>query len=182
MKNQIYNQTSLFGPLYRYLVVISPPEQIKSDVAKIKRELNTVVNIGEKNQHSIAHITLVDKLTDDSNFTETIAQLIASQKPFPIKINGWKIFDHRHSVTLYLDVENSELILPLMRFMKSSSKSPHISLAKRIPHETLEKLSAYLQDFTYTNEWMCSEVVVLRKLVEDKDQTYKESFRISFKE
>lgn len=48
-KKRIYNQTSLFGPLYAYLVVLSPPENVKADVAKIKQELNSLADINDRN-------------------------------------------------------------------------------------------------------------------------------------
>ena len=54
MKKIIYNQVSLFVPLYAYLVIISPPGTVKDDIAKIKRELNLISDIGEQNIHSIA--------------------------------------------------------------------------------------------------------------------------------
>ena len=178
MKKRIYNQTSLFGPLYAYLVVLSPPEKIKSDIALIKKELNDIVDISERNLHSIAHITLTDKLTDDADFAQTIDKLIKLKGSFPVKVKGWKTFDHGHSITLYLNIENPEPIINLMGLLKSSSKSPHISLAKKIPHDTFEKLLPYLENFQYSAEWICNEVNVLRKLMSKKHLGFNESIKI----
>lgn len=178
MKKRIYNQTALFGPLYAYLVVISPPDEVKADIAKIKKELNQISDISERNLHSIAHITLTDKLTDDAEFAETIAGLITPVKPFEIKVDGWNIFDHGHSVTVYLTIENPEPIVDLMTLIKSTSKTPHISLAKKIPHETFDKLRPYLDNLTYSAEWVCNEVNVLRKLMVEKHLGFKESRKL----
>lgn len=178
MMKRIYNQASLFGPLYAYLIVISPPETIKADIAKIKKELNGVMPIGERNLHSIAHITLTDKLTDDSTVTETVSSLLTNQKPFKIKIKGWDIFDHGHSVTLYLRVENPAPVVHMMAMLKSASKSPHISLAKRISRQTYEALLPYLEDLNYSVEWQCKSVTVLRKLMSEKHLGFKDSFVI----
>lgn len=49
MKKRIYNQTALFGELYAYLVVLSPPEKVKADIAKIKKELNHISDISKRN-------------------------------------------------------------------------------------------------------------------------------------
>ncbi len=107
MKKRIYNQTALFGPLYAYLVVLSPPRPVKEAIANIKKELNAISDISDRNLHSIAHITLTDKLTDDTDFADTIEKMTADAQPFSITIEGWKHFDHGHSVTVYLAVRNT---------------------------------------------------------------------------
>jgi 2'-5' RNA ligase len=180
MKKRIYNQTALFGPLYAYLVVLSPPESVKAEIAKIKMALNQIVDINERNLHSIAHITIIDRLTDDADFAETISGLLNSIRPFTIKVKGWNFFDHGHSVTVYLSIENSEPIIELMRLAKSSSKAPHISLAKKISHETFNQLRPYLENLSYSAEWICNEVNVLRKLMSEKHLGFKESIKIPF--
>jgi 2'-5' RNA ligase len=179
MKKRIYNQTSLFGELYAYLVVLSPPETIKADIAKIKKELNEIAPITDHNLQSIAHITLVDKLTDDSSLDETISGLITSVKPFTITIKGWGFFDHGHILTVYLKVDDPEPIVNLMTLVKSPSKTPHISLAKKIPHETFNQLKPYLENLDYSAEWNCTEVNLLRKLMSEKHLGFRESFKIS---
>lgn len=176
MKKRIYNQTALFGPLYAYLVVISPPEKVKADIAKIKKELNQISDICERNLHSIAHVTLTDRLTDDSGFAGTIADLISIAQPFEIKIKGWDIFDHGHSVTVYLAIDNPGPIVKLMELVKSSSKTPHISLAKKISHQTFNTIRQYLENLDYSAEWVCADVHVLRKLMSEKHLGFKESF------
>lgn len=94
MKKRICNQVSLFGPLYAYLVVLSPPKSIKRDIALIKERLNAIADINARNLHSFAHITLVDKLTDDLYFPQTITELVAGTQPFMITTSGWDYFDH----------------------------------------------------------------------------------------
>ena len=178
MAKRIYNQTSLFGPLYAYLIVLSPPQEVKDAIAKIKKDLNAIADITERNVQSIAHITLFDKLTDDADLAATTAEMIAGHKPFSIKTGKWKAFDHGHSVTVVLEIENPEPIVALMEAVKSKARSPHISLAKRIPHATFEKLKPYLEDLDYHAEWPCAEVNVLRKLMSEKHLGFKESFKI----
>ncbi|MFP5439020.1 MAG: 2'-5' RNA ligase family protein [Bacteroidia bacterium] len=178
MKKRIYNQISLFGPLYAFLVVLSPPDEVRAAIARIKKELNALAGITDRNLHSIAHITLTDKLTDDSNFADTVAMLLSGQKSFCVKISGWGMFDHGHSVTVYLAIENPEPIVLLSGLLKSAAKTPHISLAKRIPHETYNRLLPYLQNLNYSAQWQCTEINVLRKLMSEKQLGFKESFKI----
>ncbi len=178
MTKRIYNQTSLFGPLYAYLVVLSPPNAVKDDIAEIKRELNLISDIGERNLHSIAHITLVDKLTDDVSFPEMIEQCVKHTNAFSITIKGWDYFDHGHSVTLFLKIVNPEPITELMEAVKSTVRLPHISLAKKIPHTTFEQLQTYLEKLDYNTAWQCSEVIVLKKLMSEKHLGFKDKITI----
>lgn len=174
MKKRIYNQTSLFGPLYAYLVVLSPPDTVKGDIAKIKSDLNAISDIGERNLHSIAHITLVDKLTDDVLFPETIEEFVNDRKSFFITVKSWDYFDHGHSVTVYLKILNQQAITDLMKAVKSTARSPHISLVKKISHETFYKLRPYFENLNYTAQWNCSEVIVLKKLMSEKHLGFKD--------
>lgn len=180
MKKRIYNQTALFGPLYAYLVILSPPESVKSDIVKIKKDLNAIMDIGERNLHSIAHITLIDKLTDDPDVAKTVTGLITNIAPFSISIKGWNFFDHGHSVTVYLSIEAPAPVINLMDLFKSSSKTPHISLAKKITHDTFNLIRPYLENMDYSAEWLCKEVYVLRKLMSEKHLGFKESFKVPF--
>lgn len=179
-KKRIYNQESLFGPLYAYLVVISPPEKVIEDIARLKKELNSIMGIGERNLHSIAHITLTDKLTDDEAFPHTIGHLLGQQHPFPITISGWGHFDHGHSVTVYLAVENTEPIAELAGLLKANAKTPHIALAKKIPHETFHRLLPYLENLEYRATWTCNGIVVLGKLMSEKHLGFNRPYPIRF--
>jgi 2'-5' RNA ligase len=181
MKKRIYNQTALFGPVYAYLVVLSPPDTIRAAIAKIKRDLDQIADIGERNSHSIAHITLFDKLTDDIDIPGTVAELVRSKKSFTVKVNGWGFFDHGKNVTVYLAIEDPAQITDLVSSLKISSKSPHISLAKKIPYDTFEKLLPYLERLDYSAEWVCDEINVLRKLMSEKHLGFRESFKIALK-
>lgn len=181
MKKRIYNQTSLFGPLYAYLVIISPPEHVKNDIVKIKREMSRIIDLGDKNMHSIPHITLVDKLTDDVYFTETITKLIEDEKPFTIKVSGWNLFDHGHSLTVYLTIIFPHPIVNMMQLVKSTSKTPHLSIAKKISYDDFKKLVPFLNSLNFSAEWVCSEVLVLRKLMSEKHLGFREVFPVTLK-
>lgn len=176
---RIYNQQALFGPLYAYLVVLSPPPQIITDLARFKKEMDALDDIGEANLHSKAHITLTDKLTDDARFHETVAQLLKGQKKFRVKVSGHGFFDHRPKKTLFINVEDHEPIVNLMQQLKIKSGFPHMSLAKKIMPDTFEKLRQWLADFDYHAEWECTEVLVLRKLMSEKQLGFRESFTIT---
>ena len=180
MKKRIYNQTSLFGPLYAYLIVLSPPIDIRNRIKSIKEEMQAIADIGERSVKSIAHITLTDKLTDDTDLAKTITDLTGHQNAFEIKTGGWDYFDHGHSVTIYLKIENPDPVVEIAEKLKSAAKTPHISLAKRIPHEKLEKLRPYLDNLNFNELWICTEITVLRKLMSEKHLGFRWHFMIPF--
>lgn len=179
MAKHIYNQTALFGELYAYLVVISPPDLVLKHIAAFKREMDAIARIGDKNLHSIGHITLTDRLTDDDTFQETIADLLKCQKKFMTKLSGIGHFDHKSRHTVFIKVENPGPIANLMQLVKSPSKTPHLSLAKKIQPQTFDALQPYLGKINFETEWLCEEVLVLRKLMKEKEKGFREQFRIA---
>lgn len=178
MAKRIYNQQALFGPLYAYLVVLSPPEEIIAQIGALKKEMQQVADIGESNLFSKAHITLTDKLTDDAGFPETVAQLLKGLKSFDITISGHGFFDHRPKKTVFLNVENQKPVVELMQQLKVKSGFAHLSLAKKISPAAFDALRPWLAELHYTAQWKCTEVLVLRKLMAEKHLGFRESFRI----
>lgn len=178
MGKRIYNQQALFGPLYAYLVVISPPQQVIDDVQAFKSEMQSLADIGQQNLHSKAHITLTDKLTDDADFAHTVAALLNGQKRFDIRVSGHGFFDHRPKKTVFINVLNQEPIIELMRLLRVKSGFPHLTLAKKIMPDAFGQLRPWLAGFDYAAQWTCTEVVVLRKLMSEKHLGFRESFRI----
>ncbi len=178
MKKRIYNQMSLFGPLYAYLAVLSPPVSIRNQIASLKRELDAIAGIGERNLHSIGHITLIDSLTDDSCFQNTVAKMLQPAEPFRVRLKNANTFNHGRYSTLYLEIEDPLPIVGLMESLKSPYKTPHLSIAKRLPNDRAEILKSYLRDKCYEAEWLCAEVKVLRKRMSEKHLGFRESFTI----
>jgi len=177
-KNRIYNQTSLFGPLYAYLVVISPPKEIRNAIAVIKKDWHETANIGERNLQSIGHITLTDRLTDDADFSETVRELLKGHQKFSVRLHGVDVFDHRPKKTILLKIENPHPIISLMQSLKSAAKSPHLSLAKNLLPETFNVLKSEIDNFSFDTEWVCEEIIVLKKLMSEKHLGFKDKIII----
>lgn len=178
MAKRIYNQTALFGELYAYLVVLSPPDSAKAKIAQIKQRLHSVADIGGRNLKSVPHITLTDKLTDDTTFPETISNLLQGQPPFQVRLSAYAAFDHGHSTSLVLTVDNPSPIIGLTHLLKATAGSPNISIAKRLPQDTARRLIPELADLDIALEWRCTEVTVLRKLMSQKHLGWNERFVI----
>ncbi len=178
MAKRIYNQQGLFGPLYAYLVVISPPEDILRSISNLKLQMNRIADIGDKNLHSKGHITLTDKLTDDSDFHLTVTALLSGKPAFDIRLGGHGFFDHRPRKTIFLHVEHQQPFLDLMLALKKTSGFAHLAIAKKLPPATFEALRPWLSDLDYSAQWRCEEIVVLRKLMSEKHLGFREQFKI----
>lgn len=179
MAKRIYNQQALFGELYAYLIVVSPPENIRRQLALFKQQMNALADIGERNLYSIGHITLTDKLIDDADFAETIAHFIGRRERFEVRLSGIGILDHGpDKKTLFVNVADHAPIITLMRLVKAKSKFPHLTLAKNISAATLEKLEPFIADFNYEVNWVCEEIVVLKKLMREKQLGFRQRISI----
>lgn len=128
-----------FWSLYAYLVVISPPEWVRKEIAFLKKELNSITEIGDRNLHSIGHITLIDNLTDDPELKDSVAKMVQFTEPFLIRLQNVNTFNHGKYSTLFIDVENPNPIINVMKSLKSPYKTPHLSIAKRVPNDQAEK-------------------------------------------
>ena len=107
----------------------------------------------------------------------TMEALLAGQKPFRVKISGVAQFDQPNGHTIYLKVQNPEPIAELGKVLKTSV-SPHLKLARRLKSETVNKLEPYLATLNFEAEWTCTEVVLLRKLMSEKEKGFREKFRV----
>ena len=180
-KNRISNQMSLFGPLYAYLVIVSPPKTIKSAIAQIKSEMQQIAGIGDRNLQSLPHITLAEKLTDDISFPEMVTSLLNAQPCMEIMVKGWGFFDHGHSITVYLKIITADPLLHMSRLLKSHNTTPHLTLAKKITLCAFTSLLPYLENLDFKAQWTATEVTVLRKLMSEKHLGFREKFTIPLK-
>lgn len=176
MSKRIYNQPGLFGELYAYLVILSPPDAIKVAIADMKRQLDALSPIGDRNLHSIAHITLTEKLTDDPDLAATVSNAIQGVAAFTLRAEGIGIFDHGIHKTLYIRVAPKEPLKALAKAVRKPSLTPHITLVKKLPNERFEALLPHLGNLHFEAEWTCTEVTVLRKLMREKEKGWREKF------
>ncbi len=178
MTKRIYNQQALFGPLYAYLVVLSPPVSIREELDAIKKQMNAIVALGDKNLHAIGHITLFEKLTDETEIAQSVKNLLKEEKSFSIKLKGIRVFKNPKGHDIVLNVANTAAIQNLLKNFKVKSSGSFLSLAKRLDAETILKLQPFLNEFNREFEWHCQEVTVLRKLMSEKEKGFNENFTI----
>lgn len=170
-------QILLFPPpeLNDYLIVVSPPIEIKKETKKLNTKLNKI--IGSEGNYN-AHISMFSQAWEkDSHLLERLKKAIADVNHFPIIINGVDVFSHgTKKKTVYLKVENPKPIQQLYEACKSELKlkkefTPHLTIEKNIPVTDFEKIQNDLNIFNYQCEWVCDRVTVLK--FNKKSNSYK---------
>lgn len=170
-------QLSLFGadaiPAARsrcdYFILISPPQKIIAKVDAKKRSLNKTVPAGDKNLHSVAHISLYRMLVpeNDDLILQKLRRALAHLYRFTVRLNGAELFKHgRSKISLVLTIENPEPVRMIHAFIArefrtSRSITPHLTIARDIPSRYAEKIR--LQDFQLYDEFLCEKITVLKK-------------------
>ena len=182
-------QISLFPEtLYEYHILLSPSDAIKDDVDNLKQVLHEAIGIADRDRTSIAHITLLKtEAFESTNMKDIVKKALAGESKFTIKVNGHDHFKNGKETTLYLKLENPELVDRLAVAIKNPTKkrapkpkyrqtsivdkperkpklsmTPHITIARNITEADFEKID--LTAFEYENEWVCDRVIIRRRL------------------
>jgi len=180
MKSQDPQQLSIFGVKYEYLLLISPPENVKEEIAQIKRKFNAYFKNKICDLKSIAHITLHNKGYELDNYAKLVNDSVNDIKAFPITIEGWGKFDNnkKNKHVIYLKIKEPHPIISLMKSLKSKSHVPHITIAKEVNSELLPAIGKFFENLNYTAEWECKDVTILRRPILERHLSYKEAYRV----
>jgi 2'-5' RNA ligase len=155
-----------------YMMLISPPAEVKETVRKLK--LSSAKVIGEYDgMHSIAHITVTgqgrqmpvmmkEKL---EYYQKKLLRLKASY----VRINGFNYFLHgASSATIYarldLNTELTEWFAQVKRVFGDNQKFvPHITIVKNIPIENFRKLWPYFETRSFNVYFLADRLTVLAR-------------------
>lgn len=155
-----------------YMMVISPPEDIKEMVRKYK--LSSAKVIGPYDgMHSIAHITVTGQGRQMpvmmAQKLEYYQRKLIRIKANYIKVKGFHYFTHgATSATIYARVELSEELnawfMQLKKVFGDNQRSvPHITIVKNIPIENFRKLWPYFAGRSYNAYFMADRLTVLSR-------------------
>jgi len=170
-------QILLFPPpeLNDYLIVVSPPLEIRKETKKLSTKLNKM--IGSEGKHN-AHISLFHQAWEkDHHLLERLKKALSEVNAFPVALNGVDVFSHgTKKKTVYLKVENPKPLQQLYEACRSELKlkkefAPHLTLEKNIPTADFEKIQNDLGLFNHPCEWTCDRITVLK--FNRKTENYK---------
>jgi len=147
--------------------VISPPPHIKSDVSVLKDDVQFLTGKIFDDRYSPAHITLF-RYDDKNNFSDIIHEVnakAATFDPFNIFLKGLKYYWLNSNRSICLEILNKPDVRDIFeKTIKQNTRyMPFISIAKGLDHESFLKAWLHLQDFRYTQDFLCDRITVLAR-------------------
>jgi hypothetical protein len=147
--------------------VIAPPPHIKSDVSVLKDDVQFLTGKIFDDRYSPAHITLF-RYDDKNHFSDIVLEVETKAKtfePFNIFLKGLKYYWLNSNRSIYLDVLNKPDVREIFeRLVKENTKyMPVVSIAKGLDHQSFMKAWLHLQDFQYTQDFLCDRITVLAR-------------------
>ena len=165
-----------------YLLVITPCEEIVSNVAAFKKKAKEMIGYFHS-FNSIAHITVNHYCDKKALFMEEkltyYDQKLRCEKPVEMKVCGFDFFEHRNTYTIYAKVElNTAVKESFLRFRKILGSGvptvPHITIARSLSPESFKKLWVYFEHLSYECCFYADKIAVLEMPVRERGETQME--------
>jgi 2'-5' RNA ligase len=172
-----------------YLMIISPPDEIKKEIDRYKRASVNVIGHFE-GMHSTAHITITHQVRCKPFLVypaiSRMQQRLNTMPPIQLQINGFAYFNHGAvSRTIYAIIERTAKTDNWFRLLtgemgiKVKNFVPHITIAKNIPVTAFNKLWPNFENRQWQAAFSVNSLTVLEKetFVEySKYRVHKELF------
>ena len=178
---------SFYEQVWEYLLLISPPEDVKHTIGKIKKEVG--IKYGSSHaMHSGAYISLVKFLLLKGCERNLLAKLFAfsiNKLSFDIQLNNFDVFP-RH--TLYVDVQENEglkkLQNELLRLLISTvsvrdkylkaGKKHHLTIARSLNPAQFEQIANEYQNRILEMVFSAKNLVLLKRPYDEyNSKSYK---------
>jgi 2'-5' RNA ligase len=169
-------QENFYKKIWEYLLIISPPDEIKRLVGNIKKVVGIKYNSYHA-LHSTAYISVLKfQLMKDyeRHLLNRLIDFFVNRLSFAIQLSNFDVFP-KH--TLYIDIpqnENlkklqNELIFFLMRSVSvrstylSSGNKFHITIASSLKPDQFESVSSDYRCKTIKAEFSVKDIVLLKR-------------------
>ncbi len=169
---------NLPAELYRFLLVISPSNDLSALASRLKTAL--AEQIGSfSGRHSIPHITLFYAdlpLECERDICEGVANGVIGHKAFTLRYEGIVHFEDKK--TIYVDPVDKELIAPVRRSIVRHVRSfprmkgikptdrPHLTIAAGLKPAQFDKAWEMLAPHEHRSEERVTQVTLLKRLLE----------------
>ena len=171
---------------FEYLLIISPPEFIKNDVAGFKNFLAHFIKYFDA-RHSIAHLTIAAFLLPKSKekaLRQSLHEAVAEEQCVNFTITGFNRFTRNG--TLYLDIEEKDCFAQISKNIKKKSLLgylpgnfmhftyyPHVTIGKNLKNNLVLACSLF-KDISYNHTFTAQSVILLRKEGKERFQFIEE--------
>ncbi|OXB19580.1 2'-5' RNA ligase [Flavobacterium tructae] len=162
----------------KYSVVIHPSPEIIEDIKTMKEHLATKIGwFNSKN--SVAHITICEFTTDDSQldkFKQKLFNICDTFTPFQVHLDGFGSYESG-AFFIAPNEESKKSLQPVMKKTQKAlllsnlkkSSDPHISIGRKLTPENLKVASQLFT--TIAMDFSCEEII-LRELDPVKKQFF----------
>jgi 2'-5' RNA ligase len=170
--------------IYEYFLLISPSVKIKQQVREFKQKLHQKIGLSLENQTSVPHISLMllkENSERDHHIVEKAKDTLTGMEDFNIQINGLQTFEHTYTKDLVLKVESKEInelfhsICKKFDLRTPKTFVPHLTIARGIPKNRIEKIGDLMHEFELHADFLCSNITVLKRKVEITSRDTKKS-------
>lgn len=162
---------------FHYLFVVSPSNEIKEKVKQIKERLKEIVPEASLSLRSTPHISIsgfqTSKKLNETNY-ENLQKIFQRIPRFVVSFNGFENFLHGQvSNTLYVPIEDEQPLVILNKTfakvfgLNDRSFKPHMTIAKTLPRQSLEKVNTFIQTERFSMKFICTGITVLESTVEN---------------
>lgn len=147
--------------------IIAPPPHIKSDVSVLKDDVQFLTGKIFEDRYTSAHISLFS-YDDKTHFNDIVREVelkAAAIPPFNIFLKGLKYYWLHEYRYIYLDILNKRDVREIFERLVKQSRLyiPFISVAKGMDHKSFMQAWLHLQDFKYTQDFLCDRITVLAR-------------------
>jgi len=160
MRKTSVTQEELF-----YLISPSPP--IVDFVTRLKAHVEDILGHQYESRFSKAHVSLLkDSQEHAESFLYDAEEKVRRIRPFIIPVKNLKVFWQGHDKrAIYLDIVYKTPICEIFKMLTQSSSqfTPHITIAKNLEIEEFLKIWKALRNISYSNDFWCDHITVLRK-------------------
>jgi DNA polymerase-4 len=165
------NQTNT-GQICEYLLLISPPIQVKKEIMEIKEEFhkkhNHVQAIKSKPHNTLINFGFNTALEEE--LASKMEEAVKFHSPFDTKLHG---FNHFRTHTIYINVETEAPIVNLVRSLHStlslpSSQSffawkPHVTIAKSLDESTFNKAMPEFEIRSFEASFITDRIILMKR-------------------
>jgi len=144
-----------------FFLLVSPSEDIISDVFFLKRRIWNCIGHPYDGAHSTAHLSLLQyEDRHNESLLYTISDRISSVKSFNVRIKNFGFF--KNNGTIFLEPVNKLEICELSERLTGQSIFPHITIARNLNPKDFDLAWKTLKDLSYNNAFTCDCVTVLK--------------------
>jgi 2'-5' RNA ligase len=156
-----------------YLMIISPPDDIKKEISRYKRASVNLIGHFE-GMHSTAHITITHQTRCKPFFAQPLILQMEKRlntiPPIDIQINGFDFFNHGQTAkTIYAKIDSTTHTDQWFKLLKSEmgikvkNFVPHITIARNIPVTAFNKLWPNFENRVFSQTFKVDGLTILQR-------------------